>query len=282
MLRRLLALACLLVASCSSAPTGSDAAEGLRLRYMMLEGESKALFMAFYSWLTPHQRRAWLEGQQLVTRDPEHRAAALGRIAENYPESDRKALLPRMEAALDEPLKHRPKALEIVVKDEAGKQKVGAVLVYEKGRSAEAKVEEGLALELQPELGRVKGNVIEMGCAATDVVLYARFLNAYSSSKVLSPRKRVSSLDIATEGAWRGKGNPPGELQLRLKARCEDGTANDVSCLSSWKVLTVTPGDLPLPKIEGCGRLTGVVSGAQVRIAAKYGPSIAESTITIP
>jgi hypothetical protein len=188
-------------------------------------------------------------------------------------------------AAFDEPLKHRPLQLEMKVQGvgEAphpeSSVRMAVQLVYRSGKRIDLELEDGVAFEFQPDLGRLRGDRIDFSCVATEVVIYSKFLNALSSAQVFNPRKKLDSLSLGIHDAWKSAGNSPGQLQLKLEARCQDGTQSDVTCLAQWSMLSSESAGA---KLGPCGRLEGTHSGDRLRVRARYGPLSSESTITAP
>jgi hypothetical protein len=172
MLRRLLlpTLALLASACASTRPV-----EEYSSRYMSLDGESKALFLSLYPWLTLSQRDSWLVGGMRVRRDSEAREDEIARLLSNVPEDQRKALQPKLNAILDEPLKYRPSSLEISTVPNGSTITLKSTLVYADGTRVSVRPEDGIRYELQPALGTVRGETVTFDCAATDVVVYAAF-----------------------------------------------------------------------------------------------------------
>jgi hypothetical protein len=282
MLRKPLAIFTLLISACSSTPPVEEHSS----RYILLDGESKALFLSLYPWLTLSQRESWLAGGMRVRRDSEAREDEIARLLSNVSEDRRKALQPKINAILDEPLKFRPSSLEIAAVQNGSTVTLMSTLVYADGTRVSVRPEDGIRYELQPALGTVRGDTVTFDCAATDVVIYAAFLNAQSTSQVLKPRKPLKELKISIDGAWQNlsskQGNATGDLPFRAEAVCQDGTRSNVTCLANWSTRGGPSEPAKSPRFSGCGKLSGAAPGSKIQVSAKFADRIAESTITTP
>ena len=152
-----------------------------------------------------------------------------------------------------------------------------ATLQYEDGRTAD--VTEDVTWHVLPTLGTMKENVLEVGCASSDLIVTANFLNEAQGTMTVPVRKTIESLTLAR--AESTSALEKGEfIQLSLTARCSDGTRTDISCQAQWDVVKA-PG-----RFQGCGlfhidrALDWENSPIQVR--ALYGGKSITRSISLP
>jgi hypothetical protein len=223
----------------------------------------KQAFLAYYPEVPPEARIALAEHAS----DPVRFLQYVQRLA-----SDEKRALTLASDFMEQRGSHELTTLEITggadgAVTSGDRIPLQAQLRYADGRRADATAD--VEWQVLPNLARMDGSTLRFGCAASDVVVSANFLDEREGRRVFSLRKPLHALDlkVAESDVTAARAE---FIQLKLTARCEDGSDADVTCEAEWSL--ARPDDGPSGELLGCGVFHRTTLGIQhARVTARYG-----------
>ena len=187
-------------------------------RYQALDGDQKWVFLAYYPDLTPLERQVFLD-------DP----SSIEEILSERPEIDpeRRRLKPQRSSLQSLSILPSPETLIT----EGQRVELKAYAHFDQGKTTE--ISQDVQWEVIPPIAKIDRSSLELDCIHSDVTVAARFLDEFETQSTLKFRKKIDSL-VVTGKEHFSETHRYEFTELRLIAKCEDGSEQEVSCQAEW------------------------------------------------
>jgi hypothetical protein len=259
-----------LTTACSEAPLRGDE------RFQSLSLDTKKTFLAYYPVLSPEQRKLFLESDDRFSLLHDWKLDTLY-FAQKDKDSDappffnatpKNFTVAELRITTDPPADIR-QGKEVVLKSE---------VEFQDGRKADSTADTDW--DVKPDLASIEdGNHLRFECIHSDVIVTGDFIGEHSRSRVVSIRKPIQKLEVFPDAAFNAVAQTSGWIQLKVIARCEDGTSANVTCQADWEGLgSHACGRVDLSPI----RLRAPSDDSPVTIRARYGDREASYQVRDP
>jgi len=208
-------LFCMTIGACIS---GGCTTLSFAERYQALDGDQKLVFLAYYPDLTPLEQRLFLDDPNTIEE-----------ILSERPEIDPHRLRLKPQRSSLQSISILPTPGTLITEGQRAELK--AIAHFDQGKSSD--ISSDVRWEVIPPIAQVHRSTLEFDCIHSDVTVSVRFLDEFESQSTLRVRKKIASLSVTGQEHF-SQTHRYEFTELRLIAKCEDGTEQEVSCQANW------------------------------------------------